>query len=162
MANRRNRGGMMIYKKIMLAIDGSDTSNTAINEVIKFTRGQDVHLRIIHVVDETFIYTGGPAFDYLSYIAVCREEGQKILDAAEKTIASQSSIKAETSLIELKPLQGRIAEVIVEEAKEWSADLLVIGTHGRRGFSRLFLGSVAENIIRIAIMPILLVRASAE
>lgn len=153
---------MMIYKKIMLAIDGSDTSDAAINEVIKLTKGHDVHLRIVHVVDETFIYTGGPAFDYLSYIAECREEGQKILDAAEKKITSQSSIKTETSLIELKPFLRRIAEVIVEEAKEWPADLLVIGTHGRRGFSRLFLGSVAENIIRIATMPILLVRASTE
>ena len=152
---------MMIYKKIMLAVDGSDTSNAAVNEVIKFTKGQDVLLRIIYVVDETLIYYGGAAFDYLSYTVVCREEGQKILDAAKKTVKSQSTIKVETSLIELKPLQGRIAEVIVEEAKEWSADLLVIGTHGRRGLSRLFLGSVAENIIRIAPMPVLLVRSSS-
>lgn len=151
----------MIYKKIMLAIDGSDTSLAAVNEVIKLTKGEDVHLRIVHVVDESLVYYGGSAFDYLSYTAVCREEGQKILDAAKKTITSQSSFKVETSLIELKPLQGRIAEVIVEEAKDWSANLLVIGTHGRRGFSRIFLGSVAENIIRIATMPVLLVRGLA-
>lgn len=152
----------MLYKKIMLAIDGSDTSNTAIDQVIKFTKGQDVQLRIIHVVDELFITYGGGAFDYLSYIALCREEGQKILDNAVKLITSQSTIKVEASLIELKDLQGRIAEVIVDEAKKWSADLLVIGTHGRRGFSRFFLGSVAENITRIATIPVLLVRGSKE
>jgi nucleotide-binding universal stress UspA family protein len=154
-------GGMMIYKKIMLAIDGSDTSLAAINEVIKFTKDQDVQLQIVHVVDESLISYGGAAFDYLSYAMVCREEGQKILDTAEKTITSQSSIKIETSLIELKPLQGRIAEAIVDEVNQWLADLLVIGTHGRRGFSRFFLGSVAENIIRIATVPVLLVRGSS-
>lgn len=152
----------MIYKKIMLAIDGSDTSNSAIDQVIKFTKDQDVHLRIIHVVDELFITYGGGTFDYLSYIALCREEGQKILDNAVKIITSQSTIKVESSLIELTDLQGRIAEVIVDEAKKWSADLLVIGTHGRRGFSRFFLGSVAENITRIATIPVLLVRGSKE
>ena len=151
----------MIYKKIMLAIDGSDTSNAAIDEVIKFTKGQDVHLRIVHVVDELFISYGGGTFDYHSYIAFRREEGWKILDNAVKTIKSQSPIQVETSLIELKDLQERVAEVIVDEAKKWLADLLVIGTHGRRGFSRLFLGSVAEHIIRIATLPILLVRGSA-
>lgn len=156
------KGGMMIYKKIMLAIDESDTSLAAVNEAIKLTKGEDVHLCILHVVDESLVYYGGSTFDYLSYTAVCREEGQNILDAAEKTITSQLSIKVETSLVELKPLQGRIAEIIVDEAKEWSADLLVIGTHGRRGFSRLFLGSVAENITRIATIPVLLVRGLAS
>lgn len=151
----------MIYKKIMLAIDGSDTSNAAIDQVIKFTKDQDVHLCIIHVVDELFISYGGGTFDYHSYITLRREEGQKILANAVKAIKSQSSIQVETSLIELKDLQERIAEVIVDEAKKWLADLLVIGTHGRRGFNRLFLGSVAENIIRIATLPILLVRGSA-
>lgn len=153
---------MMIYKNIMLAIDGSDISNSAVEEALKITKGQNVNLRIIHVVDETLGYYGGASFDYLSYITVCREEGQKILADTKKTIASQSSIKVETALVELKPLQGRVAEVIVKAAKEWPADLLIVGTHGRRGFSRLFLGSEAENIIRIATMPVLLVRSTQE
>lgn len=151
-----------MYKKIMLALDGSDISKSLVDEVIKLTKGQDVSLRIIHVVDESFVHYGGPSFDYLSVIAYCREEGQKMLDNVAKSIAGKTSIKVETSLLELKPLQGRIAEVIVEEAKEWPADLLVLGTHGRRGFSRFFLGSVAENAIRIATTPVLLVRGSEK
>ncbi|CEG58347.1 universal stress protein [Legionella fallonii] len=149
-----------MYKNIMLAIDGSKVSDSLVEEVIKLTKDQDVNLRIIHVLDESFVHYGGPSFDYLSLIAHWREEGQNILDNASRIITSQSSIKVETSLLELKPLQGRVAEVIAEEAKKWPADLLVIGTHGRRGFSRLFLGSVAENIIRIATTPLLLVRGS--
>ena len=119
-------------------------------------------LRIAYVVDETLISYGGAAFDYLSYTALCREEGQKILDNAEQEIQKHSSVTIEKVLLELKPLQGRIAEILVEEAKDWSADLLIIGTHGRRGFSRFFLGSVAENIMRIARMPVLLVHAAEE
>ena len=74
-------------------------------------------------------------------------------------MASHSSIKFEAKLIELISSQGRIAEVIAEEAANWSADLLVLGTHGRRGFSRLFIGSVAENTVRIATTPVLLIRS---
>lgn len=150
-----------MYKNIMLALDGSKISDSLVEEVIKLIKDhKGVNLRIIHVVDESFANYGGQDFDYLSLIVSCQEEGQNILAKAEKIIGSQSSVKIETSLLELKPFHKRIAEVIVEEAKEWPADLLVIGTHGRRGFSHLLLGSVAENIIRIATTPVLLVRSS--
>jgi len=144
----------------MLAIDGSAISDLLLKEITKLTNGQKINLRIIHVIDNSFVNYGGPSFDYLSVLALCREEGQKILDNAAKSLASHPSINVETSLLELKPLQGRVAEVIVHEAKEWPADLLILGTHGRRGFSHFFLGSVAENVIRIATTPVLLVRGS--
>lgn len=149
-----------MYKNILVALDGSKISDSLIEEIIKLTKGQNVNVRMIHVVDESFVSYGSPAFDYISIISACREDGEIILNNAAKQITNQSSINVETAILELKPLQGRVAEVIVDEATEWSADLLVIGTHGRRGFSRLFLGSVAENIIRIATTPVLLVRGS--
>ncbi|WP_133137913.1 universal stress protein [Legionella rowbothamii] len=151
----------MFYKKIMLAIDGSDTSNSAIEEVIKLIKSQDAELKIIHVVDESLIYYGGPGFDYSAYIEVLRNEGQDILNKAKQFIAEQVPIKVETELLELGQLQGgRIAELIVEATKEWPADLLVLGTHGRKGFSHFLLGSVAEHVMRIASTPVLLVRAA--
>ncbi len=149
-----------MYKKIMLAIDGSEISHSLVKEIVKLTKNEDVHLRIIHVLDNSFVYYGGEDFDYLSFIDACRKEGQNILDKFEKEISSHSSIKVETFLLELEPFQKRVSEVIVEAAKEWPADLLVIGTHGRRGFSRLFLGSVADNITRISTTPILLIHGN--
>lgn len=149
-----------MYKNIMLALDGSKVSDSLVDELIKLTKDQSPNVRIIHVVDESFVHYGGPSFDYLSIIAAWRKDGEKILENAAKKIEKQSSIKPETSILELKPFQGRVAEVIVEAAKEWPADLLIIGTHGRRGFSRLFLGSVAENVVRIATTPMLLVRGT--
>nr|WP_148263471.1 universal stress protein [Legionella drancourtii] len=151
---------MMLYKNIMLAIDGSDVSNYAVEEVIKLTQGEEVNVRLIYVIDESYIYNGGPIVDYPAFISSLKEDGQKILDNAQRMIESHSSIKVEKFLFELKPIQGRIAELIVAAATEWPADLLVIGTHGRRGVNRLFLGSVAENVIRIATTPVLLIRGS--
>jgi len=149
---------MMIYKKIMVAIDGSEVSDFAIQEAIKLIQDQDAQLHIVHVLDETFVYNGGPGFDYPSFVVLMKEEGQTILNNAALLVENQSSIQVKKSLVQLKTLNGRVAELIVEEATDWGADLLVVGTHGRRGFSRLFLGSVAENIIRIATTPVLLIR----
>ena len=55
---------------------------------------------------------------------------------------------------------ARIASVIVDEARRWPADLIVIGTHGRSGFSRVLFGSVAEGVVRTAHIPVLLIRAT--
>lgn len=150
-----------MYKNIILAIDGSEVSNCAIEEIIKLSKDQDINLRIIHVVDES-IYSSGFDLDYASLLKLAIEEGQDILDKATKKIEAQSTIVVDKQLLELKQLRGRVAEIIVKEAKKWPADLLVVGTHGRRGFSRFFLGSVADNIIRIATVPILLIRGSAH
>ncbi|WP_284498372.1 universal stress protein [Legionella maioricensis] len=150
----------MIYRNILLAIDGSNVSNAAVEEIIKLTKGEKIHLRIIHVVDENMVYYGGPGFDYALLINSLKEEGKEILDNAVKIIEKQTSIKIEKCLLERKLFKGKIADVIVEEAKKWSADLLVIGSHGRQGFGHFFLGSVAEHIVRIATMPVLIVRSS--
>ncbi|STX40665.1 universal stress protein [Legionella donaldsonii] len=151
----------MLYKKIMVATDGSDLSNHVLQEAIQLATDQKAHLRIAYVVDEGFVYHGGPGFDYSLILKAFKDEGQKILDKTAALVSKQSSIKFDTTLIELNPFQGRVSEVIVEKAKEWPADLLVIGTHGRRGLSHLFLGSVAEQIIRTATMPVLLIRGQS-
>jgi nucleotide-binding universal stress UspA family protein len=64
---------------------------------------------------------------------------------------------SETELLETEG--KRVASVIDDDAKRWPADLIVIGTHGRSGISRLLLGSVAEGVVRGASVPVLLVRA---
>jgi nucleotide-binding universal stress UspA family protein len=60
----------------------------------------------------------------------------------------------------LDDLVSRVSEVVVEQAKVWRADLIVLGTHGRRGVGRFLLGSDAEQVARTASVPVLLVRAS--
>jgi nucleotide-binding universal stress UspA family protein len=73
-------------------------------------------------------------------------------------VARDAGIKAETKLIEATPPGARIASMIAAEAKAWPADMIVIGTHGRRGVDHLLMGSVAEGVVRISPVPVLLIR----
>lgn len=149
-----------MYKRILVSVDGSDESKCALQEAIKLAQVEPAHLLIIHVLEENFMYHTGPGFDYGALITAMRTEGLQILDAAKRVTSKDALIRVDVKLIELQSFQGRIAEAIVEEAKDWAADLIVLGTHGRRGFSRLFLGSVAENAVRIATTPVLLVKSN--
>ncbi|PIY07067.1 MAG: universal stress protein, partial [Gallionellales bacterium CG_4_10_14_3_um_filter_54_96] len=83
--------------------------------------------------------------------------GKRMLDKAAE-IATQAGITADSKLVEAAG--ERIANVITAEAKDWPADLVVIGTHGRSGFSHLLFGSVAEGVVRGASVPVLLVRSA--
>ena len=149
-----------MYKQILVPVDGSDTSNRALEEAIKLAKEQQATLRLIHVVDETTIYmmveTPYPIADCLKMI---RELGQKVLATGEVT-AQKAGIKVNTKLVVIERLTQRICDAVNEEAKLWPADLIVIGTHGRRGFNHLLLGSVAEGVIRLATNPVLICRGN--
>ena len=71
-------------------------------------------------------------------------------------IARAAGIDVETKIVESEV--GHIAEMLADAAAEWQADLLVVGTHGRRGVERFFVGSVAENLVSRATMSLLLIR----
>jgi nucleotide-binding universal stress UspA family protein len=149
-----------MYKQILVSVDGSDTSNLALKEAIKLAKEQQASLRLIHVVDETTVYmmveTPYPIADYLKMV---REAGQKVLSTCAKT-AQEARIKVDTKLVVIESLTQRICDAVNEEAKRWPADLIVIGTHGRRGFNHLLLGSVAEGVIRLATKPVLIFRGT--
>lgn len=148
---------MTIYQRILVPIDGSATSERALQEAIRLA-GDQARLRLVYVLEEVFpLDAEGYAFiDYAALQEAVRLTGERTLaQAAEK--ARQAGRTAETMLLEASG--ERIATVIKEEAKHWPADLIVIGTHGRSGLSRLLLGSVAEGVVRGASVPVLLVRA---
>jgi len=148
---------MTIYQRILVPIDGSTTSERALQEAIRLAEGK-AQLRVAYVLEEIFpLDTEGYAFiDYAALQEAVRHTGERTLaQAAEK--ARQSGMTAETALLDAKG--KRIAGVIKDDALHWQADLIVIGTHGRSGLSRLLLGSVAEGVARDAPVPVLLVRA---
>ena len=148
---------MTIYQRILVPIDGSTTSERALQEAIRLAEGK-AQLRVAYVLEEIFpLDTEGYAFiDYAALQEAVRHTGERTLaQAAEK--ARQSGMTAETALLDAKG--KRIAGVIKDDALHWQADLIVIGTHGRSGLSRLLLGSVAEGVARDAPVPVLLIRA---
>lgn len=83
------------------------------------------------------------------------DAGKELLEMHRKKLAEQG-MTVETKLVET--YDGRIGSVISDEAQKWNADLLVVGTHGRKGIAHFLMGSVAENVTRTASMPVLLVR----
>jgi nucleotide-binding universal stress UspA family protein len=141
----------------MLAVDGSNTSDLAVHEAIKLTKVLNAKLRIIYIVDETIFSYIDEYVDFDTLWNGYKKVGDDILNKISKKM-KHAQITYETNLIELKPGEGRLAEKIVAEAENWPADMLIIGSHGRRGFSHLILGSVAEHVLRISKIPVLLVR----
>ena len=146
-----------MYKRILIAVDGSKTSSLALKEAIKLAKDQRATLRLIHVVDERPIYTMAEVpYSIDDYQKTMREAGRKELaKCADRAKAAR--VKFDTKLV--ATLAQSIGDVINKEAKRWSANLIVIGTQGRRGFNRLVLGSVAEHVIRLATKPVLIIRA---
>ncbi|KTD69130.1 MULTISPECIES: universal stress protein [Legionella] len=142
-----------MYKKILVAVDDTKASSLALKEAIKLAKSQNSTLHVIHIIDT--LYEGDVDRD--TFVELAREQGQGILNAMKK-ILSRSKVEFEMKLSELIPSKPQIAEKLIDEATAMSANLIVIGTHGRRGIHHLLTGSVAEEVIRISKTPVLLVR----
>ena len=147
-----------MYQHILVAVDGSDTSNMALKEAIKLAKDQDAAVRIVHVVDliPTFTDLETPG-QFVQYQDALRQLGEKTLSDA-KGLAEKSAIQVEGLMHVIEAAGEHVYDAIAEEAVRWPADLIVIGTHGRRGIRRFILGSVAEGVMRVATKPVLLVR----
>ena len=144
-----------MYKRILVPVDGSTTSMNGLEKAIRLSRASGAKLRILHVVD-------GIAFsrEHSMFTATAekfRESGKKLIKEVMARVKKQG-IQADSRLVE--NLTGRAADTIAKEASKWKADMIVMGTHGRRGFNRLMLGSDAELVARTATVSVLLVQPS--
>jgi len=147
-----------MYKRILIAVDGSNTSDLALQEALRLAAEHQSQLRIVHVIDVLMFFAGESGFFYMGALKkAIMESGERLLQKAAAT-AGSAGIKAETKLLRIENSSQRIADMIVGEATAWPTELIVVGTHGRRGLSHLFLGSVAEGIVRISPVPVLLIR----
>jgi nucleotide-binding universal stress UspA family protein len=145
-----------MYNRILVPIDGSDTSNSALKEAVTLAKDQHSTLRLFHVVDLTMTYSAVQAPHMSEHQDALQAEGQKVIVDAS-TIVRKEAIQCDSKCI--TTFDKHIYDSIAEEAKRWPADLIVIGTHGRRGVRRLLMGSVAEGLARVASRPVLLVRS---
>ena len=147
-----------MYKRIAVAVDGSDTSTIALNEAVNLAGVMGSTLLLLHVCEEMPVVwniEGMTAWPMTDVAKVFIETGKQLLKKDKARVAG-SGISVETRLVE--DYGGRIGAVINEEAERWLADLLVVGTHGRKGLDHMLMGSVAEGVIRTASIPVLLVR----
>ena len=146
-----------MYKRILVAVDGSDTSQLALQEAVNLTKESGGQLRIVHVVDDVSLDLYREVVDPGEIQKAITKSGEAILSKAQTAVRA-AGVKAETRLLEIQKLGRRVTDMIAQEADAWPADLIVIGTHGRHGFNHLLMGSVAEGVVRIATKPVLLIR----
>ena len=149
-----------MYSRILVPIDGSPTSQRGLDEALALAHKLVARLHLLNVVDARLLIAEVSAYappDQL--LADWRAAGERLVAEAtkralNKEISADSSVRCDPGL--------RVCDVIVQEAKDWGAELIVMGTHGRRGLRRIALGSDAEMVLRDSTVPVLLVRDPSE
>jgi len=146
-----------MFKHILVPVDGSEPSNHALGTAIDLARESGARIRLIHVVDNTAFLTGydpsGGSSGHL--FSALRDSGLQILQQGTAD-ATAKGVQADHVLVD--QVGTRLGDAVAQAAAEFGADLIVVGTHGRRGPSRLLLGSGAEQVIRLAPVPVLVTR----
>ncbi len=141
-----------MFKRILVPVDGSDTANKALVTALQLARDSGGRVRLVHSLDELAYLWG---YEYRGdTVTLAREHATKVLDAAAD-MARSAGVAAEQQLMEVPGM--RLGDTVASEARQWEADLIVVGTHGRRGIGRVLLGSGAEQIIRSAPVPVLVI-----
>lgn len=149
-----------MYEKILVPVDGSETSTRGLNEAVRLAKIHGSQLRFVHIVNEFILdVTYSPGLYPENLIESLRSGGKSILDAAQAA-ASSAGVQADSAMVE--SIGGVAADFILAQAKDWKADLIVMGTHGRRGLLRLALGSNADLVVRGAMIPVMLICAKRQ
>jgi nucleotide-binding universal stress UspA family protein len=144
---------MPVFKKILVPVDGSATSNKAVDFALRMAKDDQTSVRLLHCIDETSFLD---AYEYSSeLIQQARQAGQKILQGGQAA-AQKLGVTADTLLLERAG--QRLGHSVADVAGDWGADLVVVGSHGRHGIGRLLLGSGSEQILRTSPVPVLLVK----
>lgn len=144
--------------KVLIAIETSQCSQAAFDAVARRPWPENTEFQIVTVVEPLIV--GYVFADSASSRAV--EEAQAAyVNSCRQFLGEKTRILSECfadKAVSCRVLEGRVADSIVDEAKRMQADLIVLGSHGRRGLSRLFLGSVAEKVATLAPCSIEIVR----
>jgi len=148
-----------MYQRILVPVDGSATSNRGLAEAVAIAKASGGVLRVMHVIDEPFMALGMDGFSGSpgQIIELMQQGARSIVDDACALVRA-AGVRCDSVIGDT--FDGRLCDLVVAAAKDWRADLIVIGTHGRRGVGRMMMGSDAEQILRLAPVPVLLVRAA--
>lgn len=151
-----SEGDRTMYRNIMVPYDGSATSERGLDEAIRLARHYDSQLRIVHVIDAVSIAFAIDSYfsDVVDWQTRLREAASRLVSRAEAT-ARAAGVRVSATVIDLQ--EGSVGEIIARYADLMAMNLVVLGSHGRRGVGRAVLGSGAESIARLCKVPVLLV-----
>lgn len=145
-----------MYTRILVPIDGSAIANHAFDEALMIARATGAELQPLYVVDVPPVSLEATAAFYVDIRDAYVKEGAELsVEAAERL--KRAGVPGAPRVVEVELTGDDIAHRILESAQEYGADLVVMGTHGRRGWRRMVLGSVAEHFLRLSPWPVLLV-----
>lgn len=151
-----------LHRHLLVPVDGSRASRHVVHHAAGLARQLEARMTVVHVLEEI----GVPLVQYgmepyvelesvgVEVIEAHRDAGRRLLDDVVAEVGGD--FRVDGRLVEAGG--RRVAEVIVTTADELDADLIVMGTHGHRGLSRVFLGSVADGVIRASDLPVTLIR----
>jgi len=148
-----------MYSRILVPIDGSPTAQRGLQEAIALAGPLGAALHVLNVVDARLLFSEvSPSASPEHLLDEWRRAGdclvtQAVALARGRGVAADGAVRCDPAL--------RVFEMIVQEARDSGAGLIVMGTHGRRGLRRLALGSDAEMVLRDSPVPVLLVREPA-
>jgi len=145
-----------MFKKIAVALDGSQCADEALDVALKLARSESAELAVCSVIDPLVIAGTTPPSPAVDQIIAARETESRHLveEAVEKAHRAGIEAEGETRM-------GPPFDEILQFSKRHGVDAIVMGTHGRTGLKRLFLGSVAEYVLRAATCPVIVVREGA-
>ena len=150
--------------KILLAIDGSPCSESAVEEVARRPWPEDSQVRIISVVEPPAPLVAEPYMGVSAYFEEVEQLKRKQADEVVARAAEALRAGAGTALMGIATdvINGSPKRTIVEESEEWGADLIVLGSHGYHTWERMLLGSVSQSVAAHAQCSVEIVRCRAE
>jgi nucleotide-binding universal stress UspA family protein len=146
-----------MYRKILVAVDGSRSSKRAVEEATRLAKLTHAHVRSVYVIDLA------PSFPYTCYYDMAKLQeafthyGQESLDEAKHTL-EKYGIDTDSELVRTESMSEDVATCLQRYVLKYQPDLVILGTHGHRGVRRAILGSVAEQFLRFSTGPVMLVR----
>jgi nucleotide-binding universal stress UspA family protein len=150
----------MKYQRILVPLDNSETAQQGLVEAIDVAKAFGASLVLLHVVEYyPIMMEMATASTWVQVSSDMREHGQRLLERAHAT-ASGAGVASEAHVVDAAA--ARVCDVIVDQAREHHCDLIVMGTHGRRGIEHALIGSDAERVLRLAPCAVLLVRAAGK
>ncbi|WP_168788171.1 universal stress protein [Paraburkholderia aromaticivorans] len=147
-----------MYQQILVAVDDSETSAHALDAALQLARDAGAKLQPLFVVDVPMLVYDLPGSDLTHARDALLEQGASVIEDAVARM-KLAGLQGTPRIAETDQAGNDIAHCILRAASEFKADLVVMGTHGRRGVRRLVLGSVAERFLRIAQCAVLMIPA---
>jgi nucleotide-binding universal stress UspA family protein len=146
--------------KILLAVDGSACSDLAVEEVVRRPWPDDSEILVLSAVEPPSLAalpdSWGPPSDF--YERLEKAAGEQASAAADRAGAALRGTQGQRLRVTSQVVEGFPKEVILREAERWGADLIVVGSHGYRGLTRLWLGSVSHAVASHAKCSVMIVR----